>query len=366
MAMKVELHHIKVRDLVDNYIDNDQEGVKGFHGWLDIRPKYQREFVYKEKQRNAVIETVMKRFPLSIFYWVKNGDSDYEVLDGQQRTISICRYVNGDFSIDNRYFHNLPSDKQSQILDYEIMVYFCEGTDSEKLEWFKTINIAGEPLTDQELRNAVYAGPWTLSAKSYFSKTSGPAYGIADDYMRGAPIRQEYLETVLRWISTREGISIEEYMGLHQHDFDAVPLWNYFSNVINWVKVKFPTYRKEMKGVDWGILFNQHGDRTDLDPSELERQVSKLMADDDITKPSGIYDYVLSGNESKLSIRAFSNRDKRIAYERQKGICPKCQKHFELKDMEADHITPWSKGGKTIPENCQMLCKDCNRRKSDV
>ena len=179
--MKIELHEISIRDLVENYKDCKEEGVFGYSGRLNIRPPYQREFVYKDKQRDAVIDTVQKNFPLNVMYWVKNGD-DFEVLDGQQRTISICQYVNGDFILNKFNFHNLPKDKQEQILDYKLMIYFCEGTDSEKLDWFRIINIAGEKLFDQELRNAVYTGHWLADAKLYFSKSNCAAYGLGKDY----------------------------------------------------------------------------------------------------------------------------------------------------------------------------------------
>lgn len=362
--MKIELKHIKVRDLFDRYVDNEEEGVKGYGGRLNIRPKYQREFVYKEKQRNAVIDTLKKGYPLNIFYWVKNNDNDFEVLDGQQRTISICRYIAGDFSFDEYYFANLPKDQRENILDYEIMVYFCEGKDSEKLEWFKTINIAGEPLTNQELRNAIYAGPWSTDAKRYFSKTGCAAYNVASDYMKGTPIRQDYLETALSWMAARKSTSIEDYMGKHQKDPNALELWSYFSSVMVWVKGTFTKYWKEMKGVEWGLLYNRYGNTT-LDTVKLNKKIAELMADEDVTRKAGIFEYVLSGKESLLSIRTFSQRDKRTTYEKQNHKCCKCGKECSLSEMEADHITPWSKGGKTVPENCQMLCKDCNRRKSN-
>jgi hypothetical protein len=362
--MKIELREITVKKLTEGYEDNAEQGVVGFSGKLDIRPPYQREFIYKDKQRNAVIDTVRKDFPLNVMYWAVRGDGGYEVIDGQQRTISLCQYVEGDFSIDGLAFHNLQDDQQEQILNYTLMVYFCEGTDSEKLEWFKTINIAGEKLTDQELRNAVYAGPWTADAKRYFSKTGCPAYGLASDYVKGSPIRQEYLEKAIDWQAdaTSAG-TIEEHMSKHQHDPDAVALWNYFRSVIDWVKAKFPKYRQEMKGVEWGPLYNEFGSKT-LDAVKLEKQVAKLMADEDVERKAGIYPYVLNGDERHLNIRAFSHNMKREAYERQGGICVKCNKQFEFDEMEADHVKPWHEGGKTSADNCQMLCKDDNRRKS--
>lgn len=369
--MKIELTKIKIRDLVAEYSDTQENGVTGYHGKLDIRPKYQREFVYKEAQRNAVIDTVRKGFPLNVMYWVKRENGTFEVLDGQQRTISICQFVKGEFSVEYQYFHNLPDDQKEQFLDYELTVYQCEGTDSEKLEWFKTINIAGEKLTDQELRNAVYAGSWLTDAKRYFSKSGCVATNLGDKYVKGSAIRQEFLEKVLEWIfpteNDKEGNShknIESYMALHQHDEHATKLWHYFQSVINWTKNTFPNYRKEMKGLEWGLFYNQFKE-ADLNPTALESEIKILMEDDEVSKKSGIYAYILTRDKRHLNLRTFTDKDKRILFERQSGVCPHCEKVFEIDQMEADHITPWSQGGKTALENGQMLCKSCNRQKSD-
>ncbi|GHT45356.1 hypothetical protein FACS189440_01210 [Bacteroidia bacterium] len=361
--MKIELKEITIRELTNGYADNQENGVVGYGGKLDIRPPFQREFVYGDKERNAVIDTVQKDFPLNVMYWAVQvpleGDlGGFEVIDGQQRTISICQYVNGDFSLNGLAFHNLTKDKKEQLLNYKLMVYFCEGTDSEKLEWFKTINIAGKELTNQELRNAVYSGSWVTDAKRYFSKNNRPKIG--DEYLSGSANRQEYFETAIDWIS--EG-NIERYMSDHQHTKDALDLWSYFQRVINWVKATFPKYRREMKGIEWGFLYNQYKD-TMLDAVKLENEIAKLMSDDDVTKKSGIYRYVLTREEKYLSIRTFTDNMKRESYEKQDEICIKCQKQCKIEEMEADHITPWHEGGKTIAENCQMLCKECNRRKS--
>ena len=363
--MKIELHEIPIKEVSNGYIDSDENGVVGYGGKLNIRPAFQREFIYKDKQRDEVVNTVTKNFPLNVMYWVKSDDGNYEVLDGQQRTISICQYISGDFSINHMAFHNLTVTEQEQILNYPLMVYICEGTDKEKLEWFKIINIAGEKLTDQELRNAIYTGEWLTEAKKYFSKSACPAYQIASDYMSGSTIRQDYLETVLSWIADREGVEIEDYMSKHQYDTNCNDLWLYFQSVINWVQVIFPNYRKEMKGLPWGIYYNKYSQNS-YDPKVLEQRIVDLMEDDDVTKNSGVYEYLLDGNEKHLNIRKFSTKMSRAAYEKQKGICPICGEHFELSQMQADHITPWSKGGKTIAENCQMLCADCNRRKSNI
>ena len=372
MAVEIIEQKVTVREITEGYFNDAEEGVVGYDDQLDIRPKYQREFVYKDKQRDEVIRTVMKGLPLNVMYWVDRGeeyedDPDeprYEVLDGQQRTISLCEYVDGTFSVDDKYFNNLPSDTKKKILDYELFIYVCNGTDSEKLDWFRIINIAGEQLTEQELRNAVYAGSWVSDAKRYFSKTGCPAAQLADDYLKGSSIRQEYLETAILWAASAEGISIEQYMARHQGDPTAQALWSYFRSVIDWVQAVFPKKRREMKGLPWGLFYNEHGKRTDLEPKALEERISELMADEDVTRKSGVYEFLLTGNERALSIRAFDKRDARAAYERQKGVCPLCGDHFEFDEMQADHITPWSKGGKTIPDNCQMLCRDCNLKKS--
>ncbi len=358
--MKIELKEISVSELTNNYQDNDESGVVGFGGKLDIRPPYQREFIYKDKQREAVIDTITKSFPLNVMYWAVREDGNYEVIDGQQRTISICQFVDGEFAYLSRYFHNLEKDEQEAILNYKLMVYFCSGTDSEKLQWFKTINIAGEKLTDQELRNAVYSGSWVSDAKRYFSKSNCAASGLGGDFLDGSPIRQDYLETTITWISSN---AIEEYMAKNQHEPNANELWLYFQSVISWVKAVFPKYRREMKGIDWGFLYNEFKGQK-FDSKKLEEEITRLMEDEDVGNKKGIYSYVLTRKEKHLNIRAFSPNQKREAYERQKGICPLCSDHFEIEGMEGDHITPWHGGGKTTAENCQMLCKEDNRRKS--
>ena len=363
--MKIKLHEVPIKEVANCFVDSAEAGVVGYGGKLNIRPAFQREFIYKDKQRDEVIRTVIKNYPLNVMYWVKADDGHYEVLDGQQRTISVCQYVNGDFSIDYMKFTSLQPTEQQQILDYPLMIYICEGTDKEKLDWFKIINIAGEQLTSQELRNAVYTGEWLTETKKYFSKNGCPAYTIASDYMNGSPIRQDYLETAINWIAKRENIEIEDYMSNHQHDTNCNELWLYFQTVINWTRAIFPNYRKEMKGLDWGIFYNKHGEEK-YDPKQLEIRIAELLEDEDVTKIKGIYQYLLDGNERHLNIRAFIHKMAQAAYEKQKGICPKCGKKFSFDDMQADHITPWSKGGKTIKENCQMLCADCNRRKSNI
>lgn len=365
--MKITEHSISVGEIAAGYVDNAEEGVLGYGGKLNIRPKYQREFVYDEKKRNAVIETIVKGFPLNVMYWVDNGDGTYEVLDGQQRTVSFCQYIAGDFSVGNRYFHNLTQTEKEQILGYKTLVYFCEGNDKEKLEWFRIINIAGERLTEQELRNATYTGEWLTHAKSIFSKTNCAAYNLAKDYVSGTPIRQDILETALRWISKGD---IEEYMAKHQHDPNANELWFYFKKVIDWVEGTFTKKRREMKTVEWGTLYDAYHENI-YDTVALENEVATLMMDDEVTKKAGIYPFVLTRDKKWLNLRAFTESQKRQAYERQKGECPMCaqegkaQTHYEFVEMQADHIVPWSRGGKTSVENCQMLCRTHNLTKSD-
>ena len=365
--MKIEERKIPVREIVKDYTDSAELGVKAYGGQLNVRPAYQREFVYNPQQRDAVIRTVRHGFPLNVMYWVRNASGDYEMLDGQQRTISICRYVAGDYSIDHQAFGNLTEEEREDILKYELVIYICEGTEREKLDWFDVVNTAGEKLTAQERRNAIYAGPWLEEAKKYFSKTGCPAVVKAEKYMNGSAIRQQILETALSWIADRDGIALEDYMAAHQHDGNCIDLWSYFEAVVAWVGATFPNTRvKLMKGLPWGLYYNKFG-HVPQDAAALETRIAELLRDDedvgDITNQRGIYEYLLDGDERHLSIRAFSPKMARTAYERQAGVCPICGKHFDIGAMEADHITPWSKGGRTTADNCQMLCKECNRRK---
>ena len=291
--MNIELHKITVRELTAGYEDKDENGVRAYGGKLDVRPPYQREFVYGEKERDAVIDTLTNGFPLNVMYWAVREDGTFEIIDGQQRTISICQYVNGDFAFNFRYFHNLQPDEQEQILNYPLQVYICSGSDSEKLKWFKTINIAGKELTEQELRNAVYAGSWVSDAKRYFSKNGAPAAKIGGDYLTGSAIRQDYLETAISWIS--DG-NVEVYMSNHQHDSSAAPLWQFFQSVITWIETTFrPTKerKKIMKGVDWGLLYKQYKDQI-FDYKAVDEEVKRLILDDDVTKKTGIYPYILT------------------------------------------------------------------------
>ena len=376
--MKIKPHEISVAELAADYVnDLSDNSVVGYGGKLDIRPPYQRAFVYKPPQRDAVIDTLHKEHPLNVMYWSDCGDGNYEVLDGQQRTISICEFVADRFSCTGLFgrtepfnFSSLEEREQRQILNYKLMVYICAGDEREKLDWFETVNIAGEKLTKQELRNAVYHGAWVSSAREYFSKPGGGASYIGGGYLSGKPIRQEYLQSAIQWIGYAKEQSIEEYMSAMRQQPNAGELCAYFETVIAWVKKLFPNRREQMRTPDWGRLYHAHGKRTDLDAKKLEVKVAKLMRDDDVTKKAGIYEYVLSGDEHALNIRAFTDNQKATAYAKQKGRCnnkkcPDAKKKFELGEMQGDHIKPWSKGGKTEPGNLQMLCSKCNARKSN-
>lgn len=365
--MNIVLKSIPIRELIAGYSNDPETGVRGYNGKLDIRPPYQREFRYDEAQKRAVINTIMKGFPLNIMYWSVVNDNEYEMIDGQQRTLSICEFYTHDFNIvDNDrgvlFFNTLTDEEKEQFLNYKLTVYFCSGTDKEKLDWFRVINIAGEKLLDQELRNAVYVGPFVTDARRHFSKNGCPAYKVGGDYMTGKLEEQAYLETILKWAARKDNMTIDKYMAVHQFEPNANKLWSYYMQIITWVRSTFIKYRKEMKGLDWGALYDEFGDGI-YDTAALENQIHDLMEDDEIMKKSGIYRYVLSGDLRDLSFRIFDKKQKREAYERQQGICVHCGKHFELEEMEADHITPWKEGGITVAENCQMLCRNCNRVK---
>ena len=371
--MKIELKEISIRELTQDYQDNDENGVFGFSGCLNIRPPYQREFVYKDKQRDEVIRTIMKGFPLNVMYWAVGENGKFELIDGQQRTISICQFSQSIFSVEFEKgkllnFTNLTDDQQNKFLDYKLQIYQCTGTNSEKLDWFETINIAGEKLTNQELKNAIYSGSWVSAAKKYFSKPKCVVQQQFGDYLKGTAERQEFLETAISWIAAREDKTIEQYMSDHQKDESASELYQYFQEVFAWVKRIFSNHSKErvklMKGQEWGIWYNKYKDKP-FNAEELERKIIDLIDDDEVQKKSGIYHYLLSGQEKHLNLRAFSDKDKQKMYQKQNGVCPHCQQKFELSQMDADHIVPWSQGGKTILENGQMLCKPCNQTKSN-
>ena len=369
--MNIELHEIPVREIFDGYHDDGVGGVYGYGGRLNIRPAFQREFIYSPAQSAKVIESLRKDFPLNVMYWVRNHDGGFEMLDGQQRTISICQYLKDDWSVNGYLFGGLLDEEKEQILNYKLMIYICEGTEREKLDWFETINIAGEKLTAQERRNALYSGSWLKSAKEYFSRPTCAAKQEAEKYLSGSPIRQDYLETAIYWAADNAGIPgkrqemVTEYMSRHQRDKDCGEMWQYFMKVINWVKFTFHVRPKVMTRVEWGLLYNLYGDEK-LNPDETEERIKLLMEDFDVTDKAGIYQYIFDGDEKHLHIRKFPERDKQAAYERQGGNCARCGKHFAIEEMEADHRLAWSKGGHTEPENCQMLCRKCNREKGNA
>lgn len=370
--MTIKQIEVTVGEIVNGYVNDDERGVRGYGGLLDIRPPYQREFIYNDKEQQAVIDTVLHGYPLNVMYWVRRSDDadcPYEVMDGQQRTLSLCEYVAGKFSFELRNFFNQPEDVRRRILDYRLTVYVCEGEASEKLAWFKTINIAGKPLNDQEINNAVYAGPFVSDAKRHFSKNGCGAYRLGKDLVAGSPLRQDFLKKALEWMADHETRSGGKqtavgYMADHQHDPNANNLWTYFQTVLNWALTNFDIkkFKRIMKGVDWALLYDGYGSST-LDVDAIGKRIAALMMDGDVQRPSGIIPYVLTGDERHLDLRAFPEDMKYAVWERQHHKCALCHKEFDYEGMEGDHITPWREGGRTVVENCQMLCRECNRRK---
>ena len=370
--MTIKQIQVTVGEVCRGYVNNDELGVRGYDGRLDIRPAYQREFIYNDKEQQAVITTILNGYPLNVMYWVhRSDDADcpYEVMDGQQRTLSFCEYVAGKFSYEFKNFFNLPEDKQRLILDYPLTIYVCEGEPSEKLEWFRTINIAGKALNDQELANAVYAGPFVSDAKRHFSKPNCGAYRLGKDLVSGILNRQDFLRKALQWMAdheNRQGHSQTAigYMAQHQHDPNANNLWSYFQNVLNWAITNFDMkkFRRIMKGLDWAMLYDRYGNET-LDTTAMAQRISTLMRDGEVQKPTGIIPYVLTGDERYLDLRAFPDDIKLAVWELQGHCCKLCGREQDFELMEGDHITPWRDGGRTVKDNCQMLCRDCNRRK---
>lgn len=385
--MEIKKVAITIKDLCKDY-ENDSEvdiekGVYAYGGKLCVRPAFQRSFVYDKKQENAVIDTALKGFPLNIMYWVDNGDGTYDCLDGQQRTISLCNFVDGFSSFSAPWFNNnnknyihtikrIDPDLYEKFMNYELEVYICKGTKAEQMEWFRTINIAGEELYPQELRNASYVSKWLTDAKRYFSKANGsskcPAERIGEQYTNKNANRQEILAQVISWkINSNEDADICQYMEDHINDNDASDLWNYFNNVIEWINEIFPgTYDKGMKSVNWGVLYNEYYNE-DLNPNEicskfdelLEYKASKEL---DVSIPK-IVEYCITKNEKLLKPRQFNEAQRSSLYNRQKGICPDCGKHFLKADMDAHHIIPWYNGGMTDLTNGVMLCKECHKQR---
>lgn len=364
--MDTKRKNIKVSELFNGYLDKDWEGVVGFSGKLDIRPAYQREFIYEIPNEQAVMATVLKGHPLNIMYWVQTDKGNFELLDGQQRTLSICRFLDHKYYIFDKdrnkvYVDTLLSDDLKKIMNYELDICVCKGTEGEILDWFKTINIKGKELNEQEALNATHTGEWLTDAKKYFSKPNCPAYGLGKNYVNGAVERQDYLSTALKWINNGDA---QGYMAQHRNDENAKVLWEYFTSVIDWIKSVFIAYRKEMHGLNWGKLYNQHKDKK-LNSIDIEKQIKKMMEDEEIQKKSGIYEYILTGDEKSLNLRTFDRSVMRAKYEQQNGKCALCSKPFTFEEMHGDHKIPWSKRGKTVPANCQMLCTECNLKKGN-
>jgi hypothetical protein len=391
------LDTLTIRQLIDRYCDNGDNGVVALGGKLNVRPAFQREFVYSPKDRDMVMKSVYNNLPLNVMYWAKNPDGTFEIIDGQQRTISICQFITNDDGYGNpiainfdgrrtQTFANLSPEKQQEILDdYKLQVYVCDGTEDEKLEWFHTINIAGKVMEEQELLNADYTGTWLTSAKAFFSKKNNNQalnYRYYDNNQKHnlialnseAANRQALLHLVLGWIIETDKDQypeIKHYMSKHRNDQNADELINYYKSVIDWVHDMFgEIYYNEMRGLPWGLIYNKYRDNI-YGHSEIQQTVARLMADDEVQNKKGIFDYVFDNNKKHLNLRQFDSNIKRTVYQKQCGICPYCanteneSKMWGFDEMEGDHIVPWAKGGKTVPENCQMLCKHHNRIKSD-
>ena len=385
--MKIKKTAITIHELCEGYVNesetNIENGVYAFNGKLCVRPAFQRSFVYNKKQENAVIDTALKGFPLNIMYWVDNGDGTYDCLDGQQRTISLCNFVDGISSFEapwlyqgrKVYVHTLERinpDLLEEFMNYELEVYICKGTKAEQMEWFRTINIAGEELYPQELRNANYVSKWLTDAKRYFSKASGsskcPAENIGGKYTNKNANRQEILAQVITWIiGSTDDADICQYMEEHINDDNASELWEYFNDVINWVKKIFPgIYEPGMASVNWGFLYNQYKNE-EFNPDEIAEKFNELIGykaakelDISVAK---ICEYCITRDEQLLKHRQFNDAQRTTLYNRQKGICPDCGKHFIKTAMHAHHIVPWYNGGITELTNGVMLCKECHTQR---
>lgn len=386
--MKTTFNKYTVRELCSGFIydKNDNKGLFGLSGQLIIQPEYQRNYIYGDGKKDvAVIESLLNKYPLGLIYFVKNSDGKLEVLDGQQRITSIGRFVNSTWRFPVewqgkiRYFDSLDKEDQETILNTELTVYECEGTPGEIQKWFETINIAGVPLVKQELRNAAYHGPFVNLARKEFSNAGNANMNRWRAYIKGDPRRQAVLETALDWVS--DG-NIDEYMASHRNDRNINELKNNFETIIDWVEGVFGEPYEEMCGLNWGSLYRKYHENS-YSKEDVRKMVGELMADDFVNDKRGIFEYVLGGCQDKklLNIRVFDNKTKREVYEKQtkeakeKGIsnCPLCAvtegplktKIYSLKEMDADHVSAWSKGGATTADNCQVLCKTHNKSKGN-
>jgi 5-methylcytosine-specific restriction endonuclease McrA len=379
---------ITVADICDGFVYNELEGkgLFGLGGRLVIQPEYQRNYFYQEKggkREQAVIHSLLRGYPIGLLYFNKVGDDRYEVLDGQQRITSIGRFVTNKFAImvggNPKIFDSLPADQKARLLDTKLLIYICEGAESEIKEWFQTINIAGVPLNEQELLNAIYSGPFVTLARAEFSNSQNANLHKWRAYIKGNVNRQDFLACALDWVSKG---NISDYMSKHRYDDTIDELKTYFNSVIDWVATVFRDVYPEMQGLEWGRLYEQYH-RTPYDPDEVAEQVRRLYDDPYVRNKRGIFEYVLGGCQDPrlLEVRVFDEAVKRAVYAAQTqharaaGVsnCPLCavghdanrSRIYEYKEMEADHVTAWSKGGASTPENCQMLCKTHNRAKGN-
>ncbi|MBQ7158980.1 MAG: DUF262 domain-containing protein [Treponema sp.] len=378
-----------IEQICKGFVYNELEGkgLYGLNGDLIIQPEYQRNYLYADGRKDvAVIDSVLKGYPLGLIYFNKQPNGKYEILDGQQRITSIGRYVTGKFAVKingmEHYLFNMPKDMQEKILQTKLLVYICEGEESEIKEWFKTINIAGIPLNEQELLNAIYSGTFITKAKEQFSNSNNAMIQKWSSYVSGTANRQDFLHTALEWVAAHNGQSIEQYMSLHRNDGDISELKTYFDTVIDWIDATFKDTVSEMRGLEWGRIYETyHANGYNAD--KVWARVTELLADDFVTNNKGVFEYVLGGESDKslLNIRMFDERTKRAKYQKQtndaekKGIsnCPICAvcdnanktKIWKLSEMDADHVSAWSKGGSTDISNCELLCKTHNRAKGN-
>ena len=378
--MDIDTLKIKVKDLILDYFDDEDGGVVGYGGKLTIRPPYQREFIYDMVQQEAVINSILKNYPLGEMYWGKKANGDYEIIDGQQRTISICLFADNQFEVKEgdhqRSAHDLTAIDSFR--EYELTVHICEGDDAERLEWFQIINSHGEPLNPQELLNATYSGPFVTALRRSF-KTGGSADKLRRKHLTGSALRQDLLRTALEWKSEAvlmgnsdsRNNAVAGYMSRHrQNEAEARTILLHFNAVINWAKRTFgkPPASARQVGKQWGKLYHQYGKR-ELDRDYLQERLKELTANPNVQRKAGIYEYLLEGETSEaerhLNLRAFPDDVKQAVYEQQGGKCAITHEEMSINEMEADHIKPWSKGGTTTIDNCQMISRYRNRRKSN-